>query len=95
MHAYLDPGGNLRGVHIDESSNMQAFDDALLEAWDLAQPFTNPPPGMIEDDGFIHIRRFAFIILVSSAGLDVGGYDIRADERFPGLQTGDPMMRMR
>lgn len=95
LHAMIKSDGHLGGVRLVESCGMKAFDDALVQAWQLAAPFPDPPEGLLEEDGFAHARAWDFTIMIRPGGLPMGGYDFRSDERFPGLQTGDPMMKMR
>lgn len=51
----LDKQGNLMKVKILGQSGVQDFDDAATEAFRAAEPFPNPPDGMIEEDGTIKI----------------------------------------
>ncbi len=87
IDAMLDPEGNLVAVDVVDPSGIPAFDQAIVEAWRLAQPFTNPPPGMVEDDGFIHIDDFGFHITIGRARAELTGIDPRQGVMFPGLQT--------
>ena len=75
------------GAQAVEIAKQQAFDLAIVEAWRLAQPFTNPPPGMVQDDGFIHIDDFGFHITIGRARAELTGIDPRQGVMFPGLQT--------
>lgn len=87
VDAMLDPEGNLVSVRLTEPSGIPAFDEAILEAWRLAAPFPNPPPGMIEDDGYIHIDDFGFHITIGRSRAELTGIDPRQGVMFPGLQT--------
>ncbi len=87
VDAMLDPEGNLVSVKVTEASGIPAFDEAILEAWRLAAPFPNPPPGMVEDDGYIHIDDFGFHITIGRARAELTGIDPRQGVMFPGLQT--------
>lgn len=51
----LDKNGALVRVKILGQSGVQDFDDAATEAFKAAEPFPNPPDGMIEQDGTIKI----------------------------------------
>jgi len=87
VNAMLDPEGNLVAIEVTDESGIMAFDEAILEAWRLAAPFPNPPPGMVQDDGFIHIDDFGFHIEIGRARAELTGIDPRQDVMFPGLQT--------
>ena len=87
IDAMLDPEGNLVAIEVTQESGIPEFDEAILEAWRLAQPFANPPPGMVEDDGFIHIDDFGFHITIGRAKAELTGIDPRANVMFPGLQS--------
>lgn len=41
---------------LHHSSKVQPLDQAAVEAFQMAAPFLNPPKGLVEDDGFIHLR---------------------------------------
>jgi len=87
VDAMLDPEGELVSVKVTEASGIPAFDEAILEAWKLAAPFPNPPPGMVEEDGYIHIDDFGFHITIGRARAELTGIDPRQGVMFPGLQT--------
>ena len=87
VNAMLDPEGNLVAIEVTEPSGIPAFDDAIVEAWRLAAPFPNPPPGMVAEDGFIHIDDFGFHIAIGRAKAELTGIDPRQGVMFPGLQT--------
>ena len=87
INAMLDAEGNLVAVEVTDESGIPAFDEAIVEAWRLAAPFPNPPPGMVTDDGFIHIDDFGFHIEIGRAKAELTGIDPRQDVMFPGLQT--------
>jgi len=83
----LDPDGNLVAIDVVDESGIPSFDKAIVEAWRLAQPFSNPPPGMVEEDGYIHIDDFGFHIAIGRAKAELTGIDPRSNVMFPGLQT--------
>ncbi len=88
INAMLDADGNLVAVEVVDESGVPAFDQAIVEAWQLAAPFANPPPGMVEEDGFIHIPDFGFHISIGRAKAELTGIDPRQGVMFPGLQSG-------
>jgi len=52
----LNKDGKLMRVQIIGNSGVHELDEAAVEAFKLAEPFPNPPHGMVEDDGSIRIR---------------------------------------
>lgn len=52
----LDKSGTLENVQIIGESGVQDLDDAAVEAFKAAEPFPNPPAGIVEADGKIRIR---------------------------------------
>ena len=79
--------GSLHAIEIERGCGIPEFDQALLEAFDLAAPFPDPPEGAAESDGFIHIRDFHFVIQITAARAELSGIDPRSQIQFPGLQT--------
>jgi TonB family protein len=53
----LDPTGNLKDVVVKKTSGVEFLDKTTIEAFKRAQPFANPPPGIVEPNGEI---RFTF-----------------------------------
>ena len=51
----LDREGGLLTVQIVGESGVKDLDDAAIEAFRAAEPFPNPPKGIVEADGTIHI----------------------------------------
>ncbi|MCK6526040.1 TonB family protein [Myxococcota bacterium] len=87
MHAMLNKEGRLEAIRVVESSGIPEFDEALAQAFRLAAPFPNPPAGMVESDGSVHIRDFGFHIEIGRARAQMNGIDPRQGVMFPGLQT--------
>jgi TonB family protein len=52
----LDNQGRLKGVQVIGESGLRDLDDAAVEAFRSAEPFPNPPKGIIESDGTIRIN---------------------------------------
>lgn len=52
----LNKKGELLGVEVVTPSGLVQLDDAAVEAFRAAQPFPNPPRGLVDDEGFIRIR---------------------------------------
>ncbi|KYG63435.1 cell envelope integrity protein TolA [Bdellovibrio bacteriovorus] len=57
----LDKNGYLRQSLIMKSSGIPAFDAAAVNAFRDAKVFPNPPPEMVQEDGYIHIK-FSFTV---------------------------------
>lgn len=57
----LDKNGYLQKAKIMKLSGIPSFDLTGVAAFRDARVFPNPPPEMVQEDGFIHIR-FAFTI---------------------------------
>jgi TonB family protein len=53
----LDNTGQLKNVVVKKTSGMDFLDKTTVEAFQKAQPFANPPPGIVEPNGEI---RFTF-----------------------------------
>ncbi len=51
----LDPGGAIRFVKIMDSSGLDFLDQEVVRAARAAGPFPNPPPGMVDGAGQIHL----------------------------------------
>lgn len=67
----LSPQGELDDVRVERTSGVEFLDAVAIEAFKRAQPFPNPPAGIVDEDG--HIRfNFQFIITMSpSSGLNL------------------------
>lgn len=55
-----DTGQYMKGF-IHHSSGEQALDMTAIDAFQAAAPFLNPPKGLVEDDGYIHLH-YSFLI---------------------------------
>lgn len=57
----LDRSGGLAAVQVESSSQVGFLDDVAVRAFQMAEPFPNPPPGIMDEDG--HIRfNFQFVV---------------------------------
>ncbi len=52
----LNKTGNLINVQVIGESGIRDLDDAAIDAFRAAEPFPNPPKGIVEADGKIRIR---------------------------------------
>lgn len=57
----LDKNGFLRQALIMKESGIHAFDAAAVNSFKEARVFPNPPPDMVQEDGYIHIK-FSFTV---------------------------------
>jgi protein TonB len=62
----LRPDGSLAGVRIEKPSGVEFLDDAAVEAVKRAQPFANPPRGLVDETGQVRFR-FGFIFEIADA----------------------------
>ncbi len=66
----LDNVGALKAVSVERGSGLDFLDRIALEAFQKAQPFNNPPPGLADDHGEI-VFSFGFYVQTGSAGLRI------------------------
>ena len=66
LYVFLSPDGEMQDLMVTDSSGSELADSAALHAFLSAAPFPNPPGGLVEEDGFIHIQQ-SFHIYVSSS----------------------------
>lgn len=63
----LNPDGSLKGIRVDKSSDVDFLDEEAIRAVRAAQPFSNPPAGLVDPEtGFIDFG-FAFIFEIGQA----------------------------
>ena len=65
LYVYLSPDGEIQDIRVVESSGAENIDSAALHAFLSAAPFPNPPKGLIEEDGHIHIKQ-SFHLYINS-----------------------------
>ncbi len=63
----LNSDGSIRKMRVSRSSGKEFLDDEATRALSMAGPFPNPPEGMKDEDGLIHIN-FGFMFEVVSGG---------------------------
>ena len=61
----LDQRGMLKDVFVDKTCGVDFLDHEAIAAFQRAQPFPNPPPGLSNERGEIHFT-FGFFLEVSS-----------------------------
>ncbi len=64
----LNPQGTITEIKVARSSGLDFLDQTAIDAFEKAQPFVNPPPGLADARGDI---RFTFGFHVSTGG---GGF---------------------
>ena len=69
VYVYLYPDGEVQSIQVTKSSGSEDIDSAALHAFLAAAPFPNPPEGLIEKDGYIHIKQ-GFHLYVSPSSFD-------------------------
>jgi len=64
----LDRDGEVKDVHIAESSGVSYLDQVAVDAFRRAQRFPNPPPGLFNETGTARLG-FAFTLLAAPDGM--------------------------
>ncbi|MBK8480098.1 MAG: TonB family protein [Proteobacteria bacterium] len=57
----LDPQGGLRDLKLEQPSGLAFLDEEAMSAFRLAQPFPNPPRGLVDDKSGQISFRFGFL----------------------------------
>jgi TonB family protein len=66
----LDDTGRLKTLVVEQTSGVEFLDRAAMTAFRTAQPFMNPPRGIVDDHGEIKFS-FGFFLEVGRAGLRI------------------------
>jgi TonB family protein len=66
----LDDSGHLKSLVVEQTSGVEFLDRAALTAFRSAQPFMNPPRGIVDGNGEIKFS-FGFFLEVGRAGLRI------------------------
>lgn len=61
----LKSDGSVQKLHLSQSSGLDFYDDEAIRALLAASPFPNPPEGLKDEDGLIHIR-YGFYLQIST-----------------------------
>ncbi len=64
LYVHLSSQGEIQDIMVVKSSGTEEVDSAAMQAFLLAEPFPNPPKGLVEEDGHIHIKQ-SFHLYVS------------------------------
>ena len=65
LEVTLDEGGRVRDVRVEKSSGLDFLDLEAVTAFHRAQPFPNPPPGLLASDATV---RFQFGFFMEMGG---------------------------
>lgn len=65
LRVKLTPKGQLKGVHLEKASGVGFLDDEAVRAFKLAQPFPNPPRGLVDAKTGLISFRFGFMFEIS------------------------------
>lgn len=65
LRVKLSPKGELKGVHLEKASGVGFLDDEAISAFRAAQPFPNPPKGLVDKKTGLISFRFGFLFEIS------------------------------
>ena len=65
----LDPAGRLRDAWVEKSSGLDFLDLEAIRAFERAQPFPNPPPGLLASDQTVRFQFGFFLELSGRPGM--------------------------
>lgn len=65
----LDEAGRLKDAFVDKSSGLDFLDLEAIKAFERAQPFPNPPPGIVATDSTIRFQFGFFLELSGRPGM--------------------------
>ena len=65
----LDPNGHLKDAFVDKSSGLDFLDLEAIKAFERAQPFPNPPPGILATDQTVRFQFGFFLELSGRPGM--------------------------
>jgi TonB family protein len=61
LRVTLTQRGMIKAIQVEQGCGVAALDEEAIAAFHRAQPFPNPPPGLIDPDGFAHIELGFFL----------------------------------
>ena len=61
----LTPAGKLKNLHVEKASGVGFLDDEAISAFRAAEPFPNPPKGLVDRDTGEISFRFGFLFEIS------------------------------
>jgi TonB family protein len=63
----IHPDGHIRDILIEKPSGVDFLDDEAVSAFEAAEPFPNPPGGLVDPDSHLITFRFGFFFEITSA----------------------------
>jgi protein TonB len=66
----LNKNGEISKISIIRNSGYLDLDEAAIKAFERASPFPNPPSGMVEKDGTVHLT-WSFVLQTGIADIFV------------------------
>ncbi len=63
----IHPDGRIRDILIEKPSGVEFLDDEAVSAFHAAEPFPNPPGGLVDPDSHLITFRFGFFFEITSA----------------------------
>ena len=88
VNIVLAPDGSLVAVDIEQGCGVPGWDRAVTAAFQEAAPFLNPPKGLVEGDGKIHMDDLGFVVSLTGGKIVHMYGDPRAGKLFPGMNEG-------
>ncbi len=65
LRVRLTPGGKLKELHLENASGVGFLDDEAMSAFRAAEPFPNPPKGLVDKSTGMISFRFGFLFEIS------------------------------
>jgi TonB family protein len=65
LRVRLTPEGKLKDLHLEKASGVGFLDDEAMSAFRAAEPFPNPPKGLVDKDSGVISFRFGFLFEIS------------------------------
>jgi len=65
LRVRLTPDGKLKELHLERASGVGFLDDEAISAFRAAEPFPNPPKGLVDKDTGMISFRFGFLFEIS------------------------------
>ncbi len=81
----LTAHGAVASITVVAESGSVAIDNCVVEAFEMAGPFPNPPEQMVGPDGMVRLAEMDFTVRFGQARSTYQGVDPRAGVQFPGI----------
>jgi TonB family protein len=66
LNVTLNNNGNVREIYVEKSCGLDFLDLEAIQSFERAQPFPNPPPGLVAADASVHFS-FGFFLEMSGS----------------------------